>query len=72
MQEIPGSYFYLSYAVFLLMPTVVKIQPHIFNGNIRKRPQDGDITPLFLIFVFIHFFHTFPQRLVTPKHSFAL
>lgn len=50
-------YFHLTYILFLLMPTVVKIQPlNIFNNNIQRRPQDGDTTPLQYLYWCIFFF----------------
>lgn len=59
LQKISDPYFnfHLTHILFLLMPTVVKIQPlNIFNNNIQRRPQDGDITPLPFISVFTLFF----------------
>ena len=49
--------FHLTYILFLLMPTVVKIQPlNIFNNNIQRRPQDGDITPSEYLYWCVVFF----------------
>lgn len=60
------------------MPTVVKIQPlNIFNNNIQKRPQDGDITPseyLYWCVVFFPHVH-FPLSvyvLLSPSVIFSL
>lgn len=51
-------YFHLTEILFLLMPTVVKIQLlNIFSDNIQRRPQDGDITPLPFLFIIYAFFH---------------
>ena len=70
--------FHLTYILFLLMPTVVKIQPlNIFNNNIQKRPQDGDITPSeYLYWCVVFFPHVqFPLSvyvLLSPSVIFSL
>ena len=70
--------FHLTYILFLLMPTVVKIQPlNIFNNNMQKRRQDGDITPSEYLYWCVVFFPPvqFPLSvyvLLSPSVIFSL